>query len=174
MSKWAKNRIKNIICCSQDQIIRLILYFCRVIIYETRGHWDVEALTLNIQIYIADPPSCIYSNNHPNTTQCRDMEHLMNPVNISCSVGLLHVSRAVSAPSCPSSLGQSSCIPASLHLLLSVCLTLCSAESCPFKTVARMSCTTVSIATSWQCHLAEGHVTAQPSGRPQQLHDLIT
>lgn len=44
------------------------------------------------------------------------------------------------------------------------------------ETVAGVSCSTVSMATSWERHLAEGHVAAQPTGQAQQLqlvHDPV-
>lgn len=39
---------------------------------------------------------------------------------------------------------------------------------------AGVSCIAVSMATSWQCHPAEGHITAQPSGRLGQLQLLLS
>ena len=61
----------------------------------------------------------------------------------------------------PPSIAPSLSLSCSL-LYVAKCCWLTLTES-----VAVVSCTTVSMATAWQCHLAMGHVTAQPSGKHQ-------
>lgn len=143
---------------------------------------------------VADPPPCIYSNNHITTDMLQGhssgVSHCSSNVKLSSSpaatellklklfagphsllINLFFVSylplllhffspdllQSVSAPvlSIISGLDPP---PASLHLSLSFSVTPCSAESCPQpETVAGVSCTTVSMVTGWQCHLAGSH-----------------
>lgn len=112
--------------------------------------------------------------------------HLLNPVNfgnsetICCCAGQFFFI----PPSFLSSRTLAACFsPRPVHhlwvsplvllqhpfMLSPLSLSLCNTMFCwlmPAETVARVSCTTVSMATSWQCHLPKGHITAQSTGQP--------